>query len=127
FRERNFAPNGVANRYMGLGYAANILRRFFDAGGDVEPLARRARELTRRISLDTAEHLERAISLAERVALDDFDTIEREAARLGLAVARADRRWHEELDHLYADMGAFTTRPRVPVAPAVHPSASFLR
>ena len=31
-RERNFAPNGVANRYMGLGYAANILRRFHGDG-----------------------------------------------------------------------------------------------
>jgi hypothetical protein len=62
FRERNFAPNGVANRYMGLGYAANVLRRFHDTDGNTAAISRRARELTRRISLDTAEHLERAIS-----------------------------------------------------------------
>ena len=34
FRERNFAPAGVANRYMGLGYAANVLTRFYDVGGN---------------------------------------------------------------------------------------------
>lgn len=125
FRERNFAPSGVANRYMGLGYAANVLRRFHDVGGSSEPLCRRARDLTRQISLDTAAFLERAIALAERVALDDFETIERETALLGLAIAAADRRWHEELDALYEDMRVFTTQPaRVESA---RPSASFLR
>lgn len=125
FRERNFAPNGVANRYMGLGYAANVLRRFYDIGGNTASIARRARELTRRISLDTAEFLERAISLAERVALDDFETIERETARLGLAIATADRRFHEELDFLYADMRAFAASPPARALPATRPSPSF--
>jgi radical SAM superfamily enzyme YgiQ (UPF0313 family) len=125
FRERNFAPNGVANRYMGLGYAANILRRFCDVAGSAEPLGRRATELTRRISLDTAAFLERAIVLAETVALDDFDRLERETALLGLAIAAADRRWHEELDDLYEAMSAF--RRRRSLAGAAHrPSASFL-
>src|SRR6185295_10165417 len=65
FRERNFAPSGVANRYMGLGYAANVLRRFYNEKGGAEVFVRRGRELTRRISLDTAAFLERAIELAE--------------------------------------------------------------
>lgn len=125
FRERNFAPSGVANRYMGLGYAANVLRRFHDVGGSTAPLSRRARELTRRISLCTAEHMERAIALAERVRLDDFETIERETARLGLSIAAADRRWHQELDDLYADMRAFAESPPAEVAPAPRPSLSF--
>lgn len=127
FRERNFAPNGVANRYMGLGYAANVLRRFYDTNGNTASISRRARELTRAISLDTAEYLERAIALAERVALDDFETIERETARLGLAIAAADRRWHEELDRLYADMRAFAASPPVPVPLARRPTPSFKR
>ncbi|MCC6558912.1 MAG: B12-binding domain-containing radical SAM protein [Polyangiaceae bacterium] len=125
FRERNFAPNGVANRYMGLGYAANVLRRFHDDAGSSAPIVRRARELTRRISLDTAEHLTRAIDLAERAPLGDFDAIERETARLGLAIAAADRRWHEELDALYADMRAFAEHPAASAAPAPRPTASF--
>lgn len=125
FRERNFAPNGVANRYMGLGYAANILRRFFDVGGNSASLSRRARELTRRISLDTAQHLQAAIDLCERVALDDFDTLERETLLLGLRIAAADRTWHEELDALYADMNAFTRAPAGVLQPVLRPSASF--
>ena len=77
FRERNFAPSGVANRYMGLGYAANVLMRFYNENGGAEVFVRRARELTRKISLDTAEWLEKAIELAERAPLEDWDTVER--------------------------------------------------
>jgi radical SAM superfamily enzyme YgiQ (UPF0313 family) len=129
FRERNFAPNGVANRYMGLGYAANILRRFFGDGGSAEPLVERALQLTRRISLDTAELLERAVDLAERVALDDRETVERETALLGLAVATRDRRWHEELDDLFSDMSAHTVARRASpgAAVALQPTPSFHR
>jgi radical SAM superfamily enzyme YgiQ (UPF0313 family) len=127
FRERNFAPNGVANRYMGLGYAANVLRRFYDTDRNTAAIVRRARELTRKISLDTAEHLGRAIALAERVELDDFDTIERETARLGLSIAAADRRFHEDLDLLYAEMRAFTERPLAGASPAPRPTSSFRR
>jgi radical SAM superfamily enzyme YgiQ (UPF0313 family) len=127
FRERNFAPNGVANRYMGLGYAANIMRRFFDRNGNAEHFVLRARELTRRISSDTAAFLELAIDLAERVALDDVDTVERETALLGLAIAAADRRWHEELDELYGDMNTFTASPGLADVPPPRPTASFLK
>lgn len=125
FRERNFAPTGVANRYMGLGYAANIVKRFFYKGGSSLPLVRRARELTRRISLDTADFLDRAIALAERVKLDDADTIERETALLGLAIAASDRVWHEELDDVFADMRAFAESPPEPVVVARGPTPRF--
>jgi radical SAM superfamily enzyme YgiQ (UPF0313 family) len=127
FRERNFAPNGVANRYMGLGYAANVLRRFHDTDGDTEQFTRRARALTREISLDTARHLERAIALAENANIDDFDTIERETALLGLSIAAADRRFHEELDRLFGEMNAFTMGPAAPGAYAARPSPRFLQ
>jgi radical SAM superfamily enzyme YgiQ (UPF0313 family) len=127
FRERNFAPAGVANRYMGLGYAANILRRFHDDPAAVEPLARRATDLTRCISLDTAAHLERAIELAERVALDDDETVERETALLGLSVAAADRRWHEELDDVFRAMMRAMTEAHVAAPLALHPAPSFFR
>jgi radical SAM superfamily enzyme YgiQ (UPF0313 family) len=125
FRERNFAPNGVANRYMGLGYAANILRRFHQDPRQTEPLARRALELTRRISLDTAALLERAITIAEQAELDEDETVERETAALGLAVAAADRRWHEELDEVFADMQALMVEARLAAPVALSPSPSF--
>jgi anaerobic magnesium-protoporphyrin IX monomethyl ester cyclase len=127
FRERNFAPNGVANRYMGLGYAANILRRFHDDPARTEALGRRATELTRSISLDTAAHLERAIDLAEGTAWGDRETIERETALLGLSIAAADRRWHEELDAIFADMQALMVQIREAAPVRVEPSPSFFR
>ena len=112
FRERNFAPSGVANRYMGLGYAANVLRRFYNDGGEAEIFWKRARQLTAAISRDTADWLEKAISLADTVDLADREKIERETALLGLAIAASDRVWHAELDQLYGDMRAHTTAPR---------------
>jgi len=125
FRERNFAPSGLANRYMGLGYAANILRRFCDTNGNTAELSRRALALTREISLDTAAHLARALAIAEATPLDDRETIERETALLGLSIAAADRRLHEAVDALYADMRAFVDDPPVPVLVAVRPTNSF--
>jgi hypothetical protein len=111
FRERNFAPRGVANRYMGLGYAGNVLRRFY-AGPRADALHERARLLTRAISLDTHEHLVRAIELVETTASADHDTFERVTARLALDVAAMDRRWHVALDALYGDMAAYVAEPR---------------
>jgi hypothetical protein len=110
FRERNFAPRGVANRYMGLGYAGNVLRRFYP-GAKAEALRERARLLTRAISLDSAKYLEQALFIVER-GIRDTDRIERETARLALDVARADAGWHEDLDTLYDEMNAYTTEPR---------------
>lgn len=127
FRERNFAPSGVANRYMGLGYAANVLRRFYNQHGGADVFVRRARELTRKISLDTAEYLEKAIELAESTALEDWDTLERKTLLLGLEIAAADRHWHDELDTLYADMRAFSQDPRVETPRAAKPSQRFQR
>ncbi len=111
FRERNFAPRGVANRYMGLGYAGNVLRRFYP-GPRAEALRERAYELTRAISLDTAELLYRALELAEKADVGAPERFERLTARLALDVAKQDRLWHEALDEIYADMGAFTSEPR---------------
>ena len=108
---------------MGLGYAVNVLRRFH--GGDSEPLARRALALTRDISLDTARFLDKAIALAERVDLGDFDAIERETALLGLEIAAADRRFHEELDALHADLRAFAAGPAARASLPRRPTASF--
>lgn len=127
FRERNFAPSGVANRYMGLGYAANVLRRFYNERGGADVFVRRARELTRKISLDTAEYLEKAIELAERTPLEDWDALERHTLLLGLEIAAADKHWHEELDTIYADMRAFTLDPRDEVPRMAKPSNRFQR
>jgi radical SAM superfamily enzyme YgiQ (UPF0313 family) len=124
FRERNFAPRGIANRYMGLGYAGNVLRRFY-GGERAEILRRRANALTRAISLDTAEYLERALDFVRTAKLSDRDGFERKTALLGLEIAAADRHWHDELDALYADMQAFTAEPHVWDRPA--PTRKFVK
>ncbi len=113
FRQRNFDSDGVANRYMGLGYSAKLLE-FFHDDPKVAALARRARELTRGVALETADLLEEAIALASRVDPGDHDTVERETALLGLKVAAADRGWHVLLDALYADMGEHARRAQRP-------------
>ncbi|MEZ4444693.1 MAG: radical SAM protein [Polyangiaceae bacterium] len=127
FQERNFAPRGVANRYMGLGYAANVLRRFCDRDGDSEVLQRRATLLTRAISRDTADYLEKAIALAEAADLADPDAILRKTALLGLEIAAADRHWHAELDSLYDDMRAFAAGAAEVSVLRLAPTAKFHR
>ncbi len=111
FRERNFAPRGVANRYMGLGYAGNVLRRFYP-GARAERLRERARLLTRAISLDTYEHFSRAIEMVQELGTGEGSKIESLTARLALDVSAADRQWHAALDDLYGEMAALTEEPR---------------
>ncbi len=116
FRQRNFDPEGVANRYMGLGYSLKLLEFFYDDPTQRLPaLARRAREVTRGIANDTADFLDACIALAERLDPTDHDSVERETALLGLRIAASDRVWHVELDALYADMAEHVrrvTRPK---------------
>jgi anaerobic magnesium-protoporphyrin IX monomethyl ester cyclase len=127
FRGRNFAPQGVANRYMGLGYAANVLARFYDVGGNAQVFRRRAHALTRAISIDTAEYMEKALAIARTHAPSDRDAIERKTALLGLEVAATDAHWHRELDELFADMRAFTANPPAAESNKRRPAAGFLR
>lgn len=108
FRERNFASNGVANRYMGLGYTAKILDIFYkDSRGQCANLMERAQEITRSITLDSADLLEMALDLAAQADLADHDAIARKTARLGLRVAASDRLWHAAMDALEKDMARF--------------------
>lgn len=111
FRERNFAPRGVANRYMGLGYAGNVLRRFY-GGAKAERLRERARLLTRAISLDSYEHFSRAIEMVETLGTKQPEKLESLTARLALDVSAADRRFQAALDEIYGEMSALTTEPR---------------
>ncbi|MFO0712962.1 MAG: radical SAM protein [Sandaracinus sp.] len=111
FRQRNFDPDGVANRTMGLGYSAKILEHFHTSSDPTREkarlrLAERTAELTRAIALETADFLSEAVDLAERHG-SDADRLSRETALLGLRIARADRLRHEQLDRLYEDMEAF--------------------
>ena len=108
FRERNFASDGVANRYMGLNYSCGVLDWFYRVG-DIrkERLRERARELTKNISHDTAELLEQALDLASQLDPHDDDRIARETAHLGLRVAGSDRVWHAALDAMMSDLRAF--------------------
>ena len=117
FRQRNFDSAGVANRNMGIGYSMKVLEHFYeDPDGKRAALARRATELTRAISIETAGFLEDAANMVERIGTRDVDRISRETALLGLRIASADRERHMALDELYADMEAFgarAVRPRV--------------
>lgn len=124
FRERNFAPRGVANRYMGLGYAGNVLRRFYP-GTKAERLRERARLLTRAISLDTYEHFSRAIEMVHELGAKEPSKLEALTARLALDVSAQDRKWHAALDELYGDMAAYTEEPREKERNT--PSAKLLR
>jgi len=120
FRERNFRCDGVANRYMGVGYAAKLLEHFHpNVGAEVTRLLERAESLTRAISLDTANLLEKAIQLAENADLDNTDRLERATALLGLEVAAADRVWQHELDGFYAAVDAYTKRVKEPPRPGL--------
>ena len=113
FRERNFANDGVANRYMGLNYSCGVLDWFYRVG-DIrkERLRERAHDLTKNISLDTAELLEQALDLAAQLDPHDDDRVARETARLGLRVAASDRIWHAALDALMSDLRAFAATGR---------------
>ncbi|MCC7539972.1 MAG: cobalamin-dependent protein [Deltaproteobacteria bacterium] len=128
FRQRNFAPAGVANRYMGLGYSAKMIAHFYEDDARARArLVEQAAALTRAMSLDTAEHLEAALELAARADLADRDAIERETALLGLRIAARDRVWHEQLDAVYGDMHRFVERASLPKrAPLVSPKLAQL-
>jgi hypothetical protein len=107
FRERNFRPDGVANRTMGLGYMAKLLEFFCeDEHGEVAKLSRRATDLTRRIILDTVHSLEAALELAANADLADRESIERRSTLLGLEIAATDSVWQRELDDITRDFEA---------------------
>ena len=108
FREHNFASDGVANRYMSLGYSAKVLDFFYkDDAGRKASLMERALEITRSITLDTSELLEAALDIAAHIDLADHDRIARQTALLGLRVAASDRIWYAAMDALEKDMARF--------------------
>ncbi len=118
FRQRNYDADGVHNRVMGIGYLARLLEHFHgqDAEGRHAALLEEATTLTRRIMLESAGFLEEALTLAREVDLADRDRIERETALLGLRVAAADGRRHEELDRFNREaerLAAAASRPRL--------------
>ena len=127
FRQRNFDPQGVANRNMGLGYSLKILEQFYeDPGGKRRALSRRTGALTRAISLETAGFLERAVDIAETYR-DDPDRVARLTAVLGLKIADADRVRHAELDELYGDMARFAAEAAPPRAGGRSPRSGSRR
>ena len=98
---------------MGLNYSCGVLDWFYRVG-DIrkERLRERAHELTKNISLDTAELLEQALDLAAQLDPHDDERVARETARLGLRVAASDRVWHAALDALMTDLRAFAATGR---------------
>lgn len=108
FRERNFGADGLANRYMSLGYSAKVLQHFYrDPAGKVAGLMERAQEITRSITLETAELLDEMLDLAAHADLADHEQLTRRTALLGLRIAASDRVWHAALDSLEKDMAQF--------------------
>lgn len=115
FRQRNFDPSGVANRYMGLGYTQVVLAHFHPAlASRVAEVKARTDALTRQIALETADFLSDAIALVRALPAEPGalaspaiqDAVERDTALLGLRIAAADAIRHADLDVLYADMAA---------------------
>ncbi len=126
FRERNFAPQGVANRYMGVGYAQNVLEHFYDdPHGQLPALRAEADRVTRGISNQTADFLERAIDLAETLDPSDHDAVVRHTAALGLEIAAQDQRWHVALDALRDRMESFAAGEHVPIRDGAPTPAYF--
>ncbi|MEI8258889.1 MAG: radical SAM protein, partial [Deltaproteobacteria bacterium] len=121
FRQRNFDPDGVANRYMGLGYSMKLLEVFHEGPREVfDSLQRRASDLTRGIAMETADFLEEAVALAAGADFGDTESLERRTALLGLRISAADGVWHRLLDDLYGDMNTYASgnaKPRVRVRP----------
>ena len=115
FRERNFDPEGVANRSMGLGYTAQLLRCFYNVNTvRGQRLLDRTRRVTQDIVLDTATFLERAVEIAEKSDLSDHDAITRQTALLGLRIAAHNRVSHAALDDLVEEIGSYVSeKPRV--------------
>jgi len=99
--------------------SAKLLQTFYsDTRFQLSSLVERAVELTRSITLDTADLLEEAIDLTEQAKLVDQDRIVRQTARLGLRVAASNRIWQAALDAIEKDMldfvrgvGAKETKP----------------
>ena len=123
FRQRNYDPDGVHNRYMGVGYAARLLEQFHGDGRSraCSGVVDEATELTRRITLESATLLEEALELAREADLADGDRIVRETALLGLRVAEADRWRHAQLDRFYRDVDRLAVeciRPAGPLSTA---------
>jgi anaerobic magnesium-protoporphyrin IX monomethyl ester cyclase len=120
FRERNYHAAGVANRYIGLGYTAQVLRCFYDLSEQGTELVDRVDRLIRDVSGDTADLLEQAHGFVAGVDLADRDRIEREAALFGLRVSAHDRIWLGRVDELTREMSAYAAErsPRIerPVA-----------
>jgi anaerobic magnesium-protoporphyrin IX monomethyl ester cyclase len=120
FRERSFRPDGVVNRYMGLGYNVKVLEHFYeDRDGERDRLGRSVAQLTRSISLDTADYLQRVLDLARTADLGDPESIQRRAALLGLEIAASDALWQRQLDEAYKgfeELARRATRIRMPRA-----------
>lgn len=115
FRERNFRCDGVANRVMGVGYAAKLVEHFRpEVAERASHLRERGASLTRAITLDTARYLERVLEIVQspRATPEDVDRVERQTALLGLEIAESDRLWQHELDEFYADVEVAARRAR---------------
>jgi anaerobic magnesium-protoporphyrin IX monomethyl ester cyclase len=121
FRERNFHPRGVANRYMGLGYMAQVIDHFYGGSSDrARSLARRAKELTREVSRETAGFLEHALRIAETADMANRNGVELATLRLAMVISAHDRVWHAAFDDLLGDMRAYVDgkiEPRAAAAP----------
>ncbi len=104
FRQRNFDPVGIANRSMSLGYLARILKHFHNGNpARVARFGARAKELTRQVSIDTADFFEQCVELVERLGTTNRERVERETVRLGMRLAERDGELHMFMDQFVTD------------------------
>lgn len=118
FRQRNFARRGVHNRFLGLGYSAKLVERFYpEQGGRRAALLDEAAELTRKIVLETAGFFDEVLALAAELDPRDEDRVMRHTALLALRVAEADRYQHGRLDRAFAGLEAYAQLGRSAAQP----------
>lgn len=118
FRQRNFARRGVHNRFLGLGYSAKLVERFYpEQGGRRAALLTEAAELTRSIVLETAGFFDEVLALAAELDPRDEDRVMRHTALLALRVSEADRYQHARLDRVFADLEAYAQLGRSAAQP----------
>jgi anaerobic magnesium-protoporphyrin IX monomethyl ester cyclase len=122
FKERNFAPEGVANLSMGLGYQAQLLRVFFDTSSTrVRRVLDRADATIRDIALDTARLLEQVVDVAERADLTDHERITRRTVELALSAAHHNRLSLGELVDVRSDIERIAAEQNYPRRPHAVP------
>ncbi len=115
FRERNYGTEGVGNRHVGLAYMARLLRTFVDSDSSrAQRALARAEEVVVAVSQDSADGLEWATDMVERLDPTDHEAAERAAVELSQRVAARDRELIRSIDAAMDEINAVVEATRLP-------------